>query len=80
MRIDIKPFANLEGVNLKGTNIITFQANRHFAFYHEGMVKIGCISKSLKEWLEKYEQIGKENNYSDQEIQDYGNWLKRRLR
>ncbi len=68
--------ANLQEANLQRTNIITFQANRDFAFHHEGYIKIGCKGMMLDEWLDRYEEIGKEEGYTNQEITMYGHWLK----
>ena len=71
--------ANLRCTNLsdiKGKQIITFQANQHFAYYADGYIKIGCKLLSVEEWLEQYKQIGKDNSYSKEEIKLYGNWIK----
>lgn len=73
------PMANLSGANLFGIigkEIMTFQFNRHFAYASDGHIKIGCQYMSIKDWMERYEQIGKENNYSEKEILVYGDWIK----
>ena len=81
--------ANLKGANLRdvylrgalvhGTNLITFQLdfqfNKHFAFYHEGNLQIGCEYKPITEWIKVYEQVGKENNYTSYEIEVYGRFI-----
>ena len=68
--------ADLYGADLFNTNIISFQLGKHFGFYHEGMVKIGCKSDSLENWLKDFEEVGKKEDYSDQEIKLYGLQLK----
>jgi len=66
--------ANLRGI--KGKEIVAFNGPKHFGYYCDGVVEIGCISLPLSEWLEEYESIGKENDYSENEIDQYGSWLK----
>lgn len=80
--------ANLQKANLKGTNlqgaflddiqnklIITFQAGRHFAYYCDKYVKIGCKTHTLTDWLENYKKIGKEAEYTSLEIELYGKFI-----
>ena len=74
-------WANLEGANLEGatlfdTPVITFQYSKYFAFYHEGNVKIGCLTNTLSYWLENYEVIGEEQSFTPKETMAYGLWLK----
>ena len=71
--------ANLSRADLfkiQNKNIITFQFNKHFTYYCDGNVKIGCEFDSLDNWLLKYKELGKSNNYSDLEIKMYGDLLK----
>ena len=70
--------ANLRGADLaeiRGKIIGTFQFNRHFAYYCDGNIRIGCQFMAIKDWLEKYEWVGKLNGYTDLEIEFYGNWI-----
>ena len=75
--------ANLEGADLEGafvyylvgTTITTFQHNKHFAYFWNGLVTIGCKTLPLKKWLEKYKEIGENEKYTDKEIVVYGAWL-----
>ena len=67
--------ANLERANLFKTDIISFQFGKHFGFCHEGMVKIGCVSKSLFEWIRDCEEIGINNGYSPSQIKYYSSML-----
>ena len=38
-------------------------------------ITIGCISKTFDEWLEKYIEIGKKNEYSKDEIKEYKKYI-----
>ena len=67
--------ANLRGANLYSTNVITFSGGKHFAFYHEGYLKIGCKGLSLAEWAQNYNTIGKSEDYTKQEIELYGHFI-----
>ena len=78
--------ANLIGADLIGANlndaktsspIIVFNGPQHQAIYCQGYVRIGCQYHSLKDWVEQYEAIGKEAQYSADEIRLYGDWLMR---
>jgi uncharacterized protein YjbI with pentapeptide repeats len=81
--------ANLTGANLSraylsgciingiiGKEIITFQANKHFAYYADGYISIGCKYHSVAYWLENYKDIGEKAKYSPRAIEAYGDWVK----
>ena len=73
--------ADLEGVDLRGadlynTSIITFQGGKHFAFYHEGDLQVGCEYHSLEHWINNVDGIGRNNDYSDLEIERYKRFIK----
>ena len=68
--------ANLGGANWLNTNILTFQAGKHFAFCHENVIKIGCITKTIEEWITDAESIGIKENYTKKEIRAYTSWIK----
>jgi len=76
--------SDLSGVDLTGANIsniigkriITFQGNKHFAYYVDGYIKIGCEYHTLDYWIKNYERIGTEAEYSSEDIESYGNWIK----
>ena len=62
-------YADLRNANLtdiKGKKIDTFHYNKHFGSYCDGILKIGCESKTPTEWLEYYQELGKENDYTEQ--------------
>ena len=71
--------ADLSGANLfqvQGKDILTFQARQHFAYACDGYIKIGCITKTVEEWLKEYKEIGTYRNYSKEEIIMYGDFIK----
>ena len=76
--------ANLREANLiradlynpQGKTITTFQQNKDFAYHCDGVIKIGCISLSTKEWLDRYKEIGDKEGYSSEEIEAYGDFIK----
>ena len=70
--------ANLYGANLhniKGKDILTFSSSKHFAYCCDNIIKIGCKSLSIEEWLDQYKDIGIKEEYSDKEINDYYNFI-----
>lgn len=64
--------AKLQGADTQSTNIYTFQLTRHFGYYHEGYVRIGCEGRSLSYWLKHYKKIAKKHGYSDSKTKVYG--------
>src|SRR3990167_4905813 len=68
--------ASLVGANLARTNILTFQFNQHFAYSFNGLIRIGCLEHEIEKWLKEYRKIGKENKYTESEIELYGDFIK----
>ena len=60
---------------IKGKTIITFSAGKHFAYYCDGHIKIGCKYMTVEEWSKSYEEIGKSEGYSDEEIKRYARFI-----
>lgn len=40
------------------------------------LVQIGCHGYPLSRWLKSYKAVGKKENYSAEEIEEYGRYLK----
>ena len=82
----IEPKTNLSGANLCGADlsgtkgIMSFNGEKDLLvyFYHDNdhYFKIGCKTFSYKTWLKDYKKIGKENNYTNDEIELYGTIMK----
>jgi hypothetical protein len=57
--------------------VIQIQGSRHWiTTLPDGNVAVGCIVHTSEEWLANYEQIGRDNNYSEKQIREYGEYLK----
>ncbi len=39
-------------------------------------ITVGCVTFTVEEWLKNYKEIGKENDYSDEEIEEYFSLIK----
>lgn len=68
--------ADLRRANLENTSVISGTLGKHFYFYHEGYLKIGCKGYDLEYWLNNYKSIGKQAEYSKRETHDYGCLIK----
>ncbi|HUM42167.1 MAG TPA: pentapeptide repeat-containing protein [Fervidobacterium sp.] len=69
--------ANLRFANLNSADLVTFQFQRHTAYYtFDGTLRIGCHVLPISEWAETFEQIGQQNDYSEIQIKMYGNFIK----
>jgi uncharacterized protein YjbI with pentapeptide repeats len=75
--------ANLREAYLTGANLTgaygPFTAGsfgRHHAVAAGGHISIGCQRHTYAEWLEHYEKIGRDGGYSNDEIADYGAWIR----
>ena len=65
----------LGGVILKSP--LQFQGSGHFSIVCKpGFLKIGCNEFDFKYWSKNFKLIGEENNYTEQEISEYGMWIK----
>jgi hypothetical protein len=76
--------ADLKLANLQGTGILTFNFGQDTAYYHRtnlgvqhegGLLKIGCEEYSLEYWYNNYVNIGKDHEYTVDEIQLYGDTI-----
>ena len=70
--------ADLHGANLQGTDLkIHFiVGSSHVVQFLDNNIKIGCEYHSLAYWLVMYDVIGKENNYTDEQIKEYHEYIK----
>ena len=44
-------------------------------YYGNGKIAIGCHVLTFPEWAERYEDIGKDNNYSEAQIKEYKQYI-----
>jgi uncharacterized protein YjbI with pentapeptide repeats len=72
--------ANLYGADLYGAKIklpiISIAGSMHFFFYQSGNITIGCESHSIEYWLIMYNIIGREYDYTPEQIREYGEYIK----
>ena len=69
--------ANLSSANLSSANLIIFQFQKHEAFYtFDGKLRIGCILMPITEWELGFEDIGHKKNYTPEQIEVYGKFIR----
>lgn len=60
-----------DGVVINNTIFLT--ASRHPVYYYGlDCIHIGCHRESIQYWLDNYQSVGKNQNYSDDQIVEYG--------
>jgi hypothetical protein len=72
--------ANLLGADLSGAKgiklpIITISGSMHSVYYHNGKIRIGCEDHTIAKWKKDYKKIGKDNNYTDEQIAEYKRYI-----
>lgn len=69
--------ANLSGANLSGA-IVFICGSRHILQYNKsiGELRIGCHVYHLEYWLIMFDVIGKKEEYTDEQITEYHNYMK----
>jgi len=72
--------ADLRGADLRGAEgitlpVITITGSIHSVFYMDGKIIIGCVEKTVAEWILDHEKTGKENNYTDAQIKEYKKYI-----
>lgn len=62
------------GNGCKVKHTLCIHASRHtITYWGCDAIQIGCKQYTIFEWLSNYENIGRSNNYSDKEIEEY--WM-----
>lgn len=70
-------YADLRYADLRSADLMIFQFQQHQAFYSfDDSLRIGCLYLPLTEWVNKFEEIGKREQYSDLQIKTYGSFIK----
>ena len=80
--------ANLSGANLSGANlsgaylfetkgIAVFRYEKHLAlaFNNNKYITIGCKTYKTKNWVMNFEEVGKDEDYSNSQIKMYGQFI-----
>ena len=63
-----------DGASIGKTIFITGSRNP-VNYYGLDVIHIGCIRKTIAEWQEQYPEVGRENDYSDEQIREYGAYI-----
>jgi hypothetical protein len=50
----------------------TLDLGKHTITVDDGFLNIGCMSFSIEHWMDNFEEIGKKEGYSEEEIERYG--------
>ena len=77
--------ADLHGANLYGADlyeaetiqlpVINLNGSRHHFFYLNGEIQIGCEKHTVAHWIENYSEIGKANDYTEEQIKEYFGYI-----
>jgi uncharacterized protein YjbI with pentapeptide repeats len=75
--------ADLTGANLEGANVLKckqyvaiIRASRGSIVAIDDDIRIGCQRMTLAEWLEQFETVGRAAGYTEQQIVEYGIYLR----
>ena len=75
--------ADLRGADLRGADlsqceqyVAVIQASRHSIVVINDDIRIGCQRMTLVDWLERFEAVGREAGYTEQQIAEYGIYLR----
>ena len=72
-------YADLRGADLRGAIgpfIYSDSLPCHSATATADQIFIGCVRGDHEDWLENYEEIGRDNDYEDEQIEIYGEWIR----
>ena len=68
--------ADLRGAYLGETGIIAIQGSMHrIICISRDEICVGCERHSLTDWIKTYRSIGKNNDYTHAQIEEYGKWF-----
>lgn len=69
-------YADLRYADLCSADLMSFQFQRDVAFYtFDGALRIGCVFMPITEWVLGYQEIGKSNGYTEEQIKMYGKFI-----
>lgn len=55
---------------------LQIQGTRHFFnVCNKGWIRIGCLELSFEQWKQKFEKIGKSQEYTPAQIEEYGLYI-----
>ena len=50
-------------------------SKHHVAYWGEDAIQIGCKKFTIQEWLDNFKSIGEKEHYSEEQIQEYWNYI-----
>lgn len=53
------------------TPIYIIGSRHHVTYYGDGIIHIGCVRGSFDTWLHEYKRIGRNYNYTEEQIEEY---------
>ena len=68
-------WADLRGAGNIQMPIINLNGSRHHFFYLNGEIQIGCEKHTIEHWKENYSEIGKANEYTEEQIKEYFGYI-----
>ena len=70
--------AHLQDADLRVTHLWVFRTTKHTAIYvpWQKLLKIGCLEYPIDHWLKNYEEIGRNQEFTEQEIKQYGMFIR----
>ncbi|HNB31668.1 MAG TPA: hypothetical protein PK931_11545, partial [Saprospiraceae bacterium] len=63
------------GDNLKIKALVISGTKHIVRYFGYDLIQIGCESHSIEWWLNNYELVGKTECYTEEQIQEYGNYI-----
>jgi len=71
-------WADLRWADLQGCKqyVVVIRASRDSIVGIDDDIRIGCKRMTLAEWLRRFEAVGREADYTEQQIAEYGIYLK----
>ena len=67
----LENLVNLRALDLSGNKLVIIGSRDEFYRINANRIKIGCMLESIEFWKQNYEEIGREQGYSETEIEEY---------
>ena len=64
------------GSNEKVKCIFLIGSMHSVNYYGHDVIHIGCVQKTISEWLDQFEQVGNDHNYTAEQITEYGGYIR----
>jgi len=74
-RVSIGDGASI-GENEKPKTIFISGSKHVVNYWGQDLIAIGCHQRTISNWLETFKQVGEEHDYTPEQIEEYGNYIK----